>query len=58
MLEPKLGIRYTTITTLIFIFIRACVHYAMFEDEYYLKTQMDVLKQGVDLFMEKYNKNK
>ena len=58
MLEPKLGIPYTTITPLIFIFIRACVHYAMFEDEYYLKTQMDVLKQGVELFMEKYNKNK
>ena len=58
MLEPKLGIPYTTITPLIFIFIRACVHYAMFEDEYYLKTQMEVLKQGVELFMEKYNKNK
>ena len=58
MLEPKLGIPYTTITPLIFIFIMACVHYAMFEDEYYLKTQMDVLKQGVELFMEKYNKNK
>lgn len=58
MLEPKLGIPYTTITPLILIFIRACVHYAMFEDEYYLKTQMDVLKQGVELFMEKYNKNK
>lgn len=58
MLEPKLGIPYTTITPLIFIFIRACVHYAMFEDEYYLKTQMDVLKQGIELFMEKYNKNK
>lgn len=58
MLEPKLGIPYTTVTPLIFIFIRACVHYAMFEDEYYLKTQMDVLKQGVELFMEKYNKNK
>ena len=58
MLEPKLGIPYTTIAPLIFIFIRACVHYAMFEDEYYLKTQMDILKQGVELFMEKYNKNK
>ncbi len=54
LLEPKLGIPYTTITPLIFIFIRACVHYAMFEDEYYLKTQMEVLKQGVNLFSEKY----
>lgn len=28
--------------------------YAMFEDEYYLKTQMEVLKQGVALFADKY----
>ena len=54
LLEPKLGIPYTTITPLIFIFIRACVHYAMFEDEYYLQTQMAVLKQGVYLFMDKF----
>ena len=53
-LEPNIGIPYTVITPLIFIFVRACVHYAMFEDEYYLKTQMDVLKQGVALFVDKY----
>ena len=53
-LEPKIGIPYTTITSLIFIFVRACVHYAMFEDEYYLKAQMEVLKQGVILFADKY----
>lgn len=56
LLEPKIGIPYTTITPLIFIFVRACVHYAMFEDEYYLKTQMEVLKQGVSLFIEHYKK--
>ena len=54
LLEPKIGIPYTVITPLIFIFVRACVHYAMFEDEYYLKTQMEVLKQGVALFADKY----
>lgn len=57
-LEPKIGIPYTTITPLIFIFVRACVHYAMFEDEYYLKAQMEVLKQGVTLFAEKYRTEK
>ena len=56
-LEPKIGIPYTVITPLIFIFVRACVHYAMFEDEYYLKTQMEVLKQGVALFVDKYKSN-
>ena len=54
LVEPKIGIPYTTITSLIFIFVRACVHYAMFEDEYYLKSQLEVLKQGVALFADKY----
>ena len=56
-LEPKLGIPYTVITPLIFIFVRACVHYAMFEDEYYLKSQMEVLKTGVSMFMDTYRNN-
>ena len=56
-LEPKIGIPYTVITPLIFIFVRASVHYAMFEDEYYLKTQMEVLKQGVAMFADKYKAN-
>lgn len=56
-LEPKIGIPYTVITPLIFIFVRACVHYAMFEDEYYLRSQMEVLKQGVALFVDKYKSN-
>ena len=54
LLESKIGIPYTVITPMIFILVRACVHYAMFEDEYYLKQQLDLLKQGVELFSEKY----
>lgn len=53
-LEDAIGIPYTVITPLIFIFVRACVHYAMFEDEYYLQAQMEILKQGVTLFIERY----
>lgn len=53
-LEPKLGIPYEIITPLIFILIRASVHYALFEDDYYLESQIMVLKQSVALFMEKY----
>lgn len=56
LLEPKIGIPYSVITPLIFIFVRACVHYAMFEDEYYLRSQLEVLKQGVALFAKKYQK--
>ncbi len=54
-LEKKLGIPYEKLTPLIFILIRACVHYAMFEDEFYLNAQIDVLKESLELFIMKYN---
>lgn len=54
-LEDKLGIPYQKLTPLIFILIRACVHYALFEDEFYLKSQIEVLKEALELFVEKYN---
>ena len=53
-LEPKLGIPYTTITPLIFSLIQTCVHYAMFEDEYYLQSQLEALKQAIRLLMTQY----
>ena len=54
-LEQKLGIPYEKLTPLIFILIRACVHYALFEDEFYLKSQIAVLKEALELFVMKYN---
>ena len=57
-LECKLGIPYQKLTPLIFILIRACVHYALVEDEFYLKSQMDVLKETLELFIMKYNPTK
>ena len=54
-LEKKLGIPYEKLTPLIFILIRACVHYALFEDEFYLKSQIAVLKEALELFIMKYN---
>ena len=44
-MEPLLGMPCDVITPLIFIFVRASVHYAMFEDEYYLKSQMVISDQ-------------
>lgn len=55
LLEGKLGIPYQKLTPLIFILIRACVHYALFEDEFYLKSQIEVLKESLELFIAKYN---
>ena len=54
-LEPKIGIPYTVTTPLIFIFIRACVHYAMFEDEYYLKSQLKLLRHGIEMYLSSEN---
>lgn len=54
-LEGKLGIPHEKITPLIFILIRACVHYALFEDEFYLKSQIESLKETLELFLAKYN---
>lgn len=54
-LEKKIGIPYEKLTPLIFILIRACVHYALFEDEFYLKSQINVLKESLELFVMKYS---
>ena len=54
-LEGKLGIPYQKLTGLINILIRASVHYALFEDELYLKLQIDVLKDSIELLITEYN---
>ena len=53
-LERKLGIPYQKLTGLIYMLIRASVHYALFEDEFYLKAQLAVLKESIELLMEKH----
>ena len=54
-LEDKLGIPEEKPTPLIFILIRACVHYALFEDEFYMKSQIDTIKETLELFIAKYS---
>ena len=50
-LESKIGIPKDIITPLIFILIRASVHYALFEDDFYLQSQLSVLKKGIALYL-------
>ena len=50
-LEGKIGIPKDIITPLIFILIRASVHYALFEDEFYLQAQLSALKKGIALYL-------
>lgn len=49
-LESKIGIPYRITTPLIFILIRASVHYSLFEDEFYLKSQLEILKAMVKFY--------
>ncbi|MGN1451192.1 MAG: TetR/AcrR family transcriptional regulator [Eubacteriales bacterium] len=56
-LEGKLGIPYNVITPLIFILVRACVHYALFEDEFYLQAQIKVLKGNIEWYIQKFQSN-
>lgn len=57
-LEPKLGIPWQTIQPLIYMFVRACVHYALFEDEDYLKPQIALIGEMLPLIVQKYAANK
>lgn len=52
-LEPKIGIPQQLILSFIFILIRASVHYALFEDDFYLNAQTTVLKQAFKLTVER-----
>ncbi len=58
LLETKVGIPHKILIAFIFILIRASVHYALFGDEFYLNSELFVLKQSILLFYEKNNKKK
>ena len=51
MLSSKLGMPVDYIQGMIYVFVRACVHYAMFGDEEYLKLQLDAIRVSLRLFM-------
>lgn len=41
---------------MIFTFVRACVHFALYEDEYYLSEQLRLIKECLELFANVYVK--
>ena len=55
-LSPKLGIPVDILSGFIFIFVRAAVHFALFEDEYYMKMQMETLKLSVFSVIKNFKK--
>lgn len=50
----KIGLPADVVRPMIFTLVRACVHFALYEDEYYLSEQIRLLKESLELFMEKY----
>ena len=49
-----IGFPSDVIRPLIIVFVRACVHYSLYEDEFYLQEQLRFLKQSIALLYEKY----
>lgn len=58
ILAPKLGIPHEKITSLILLLFRTCIHYALFEDDFYLKSQTEVVKETFTFYMKKNRKGK
>ncbi len=57
-LEPKLGIPWQIIQPLIYSFVSASVHYALFEDEDYLLPQIRLIEAALPILNEKFAKEK
>ena len=51
MLSEKLGMPADFIQGMIYIFVGACVHYALFEHEEYLKLQLNAIRTSLKLFV-------
>lgn len=50
-LSNKLGMPADYIQGMIYIFVRACVHYALFEDEEYLQLQLNAIRTSLKAYM-------
>ncbi len=53
--SEKIGLPHDIVRPMIFTFVRACVHYALYEDEFYLKEQLRLLSESIKLFTAYYN---
>lgn len=49
----KIGLPADKVRPMIFTFVRACVHFALYEDEFYLRDQLRFLKEAIGMYLEK-----
>ena len=54
LLSGKLHMPVDYIQGMIYMFVRACVHYALFEDEEYLTCQLNAIRNSLRAFMLTY----
>ncbi|MFR6064683.1 MAG: TetR/AcrR family transcriptional regulator [Eubacterium sp.] len=55
LLSEKLGMPAEFIQGMTYIFVRACVHYALFQDEDYLNLQLGAIRTSLKLFIKEKN---
>ena len=53
LLSGKLQMPVDYIQGMIYIFVRACVHYALFDDEEYLNLQLNAIRTSLQAFIKK-----
>lgn len=51
----KIDLPAEKVRPMIFTFVRACVHFALFEDEFYLKEQIGMLKDSIGFYTMLYH---
>ena len=57
-LSNKLGIPADYIQGMTYIFVRACVHYALFEDEEYLNLQLNAIRSSLKAYIKEKEERK
>lgn len=57
-LSPKFGVSWQALQPIIYTFVRACVHYALFEDEEYLRPQISLIEKILEIFLERETSRK
>ena len=57
-LSNKLGIPADYIQGMTYIFVRACVHYALFEDEEYLNLQLNAIRSSLKAYIKEKKEEK
>ena len=57
-LSGKLGLPAEFIQGMIYIFVRACVHYALFEDEEYLQLQLNAIRASLTAYLAQGSREK